>query len=242
MKKVIIAFVLIVSTLAISLFGACSVFDKIDDAFNDILGEVESEVESDIEQGEEGGASEESKPVDQYAPTTLGFLLNNLEVNSSELSAGESYTFALNLSNEIGSVGFQYSDFAIEKVGIKGMYVAEKQQIINGTIVKRNEYIVDFDEESLEGMDCDSAHSELYPKLDINWKWFLKAEIVDGALVVEPIHNEKTYLPAAAVRTGVRYQYVEPYYNESGEEINCYFYIDVVEKVSGVTARLYLDF
>ena len=245
MKKVIIAFVLIVSTFAISLFGACSVFDKIDDAFNDILGEVESEVESKEEPSNPSSEKESEvesvleseveseKPVD--APDVMSFTYGGVTYSSASIIKVKngSYSFKINLAREDGGeVGEVYGTTYAYTLKASGRYNAVKKTINNGTVTEEKEGVVNLSEQTFNGVKDDLLSA----------KYMAGVQISDGYLTVNYFNGIK-YLPAAAVRTGIRYDFSSPYVDGRSGGVADKILLDIyVEDVaSGLSGLIILE-
>ena len=168
------------------------------------------------------------------APESLVFVHNGNDVMSSsmiDLTAGQTYNIELGLRNTLGAVGSKYGNYVLKQVRMQGRFVAEKREIVNGTVTSREDVTIDLE-------------SGLAGSFTISTEEFMKVTLTNNVLNINVLRSESSFmLPRAAVRTGTQYVYKAPYYDPRGGGIadNCRLYVLVEETVSGKQSLLYID-
>ena len=180
-----------------------------------------------------GGYSAQCLITYDGAPESLVFVLDGTDYGNTSkvtLTAGQNYDIELDLRNTLGAVGGKYGSFEIEAIKIQGRFVAEKREIVNGTVKSRTEVTVDL--ETGKVGDVSIPYTE-----------FMTVTLNENILKVNALRSESSFmLPRAAVRTGTQYYYKAPYQDpRASSPDNCMLYVLVKEVVSGKTSLLYID-
>lgn len=110
------------------------------------------------------------------------------------------YTGTHNLTleawNPIGPVAEKYSNFKLTNLTVSGSFVAEKLEIVNGTITSREDVVL--------------TANDYIDK-------FFSASINGSTLTITLVSTVENFVyPGNNVRTGTKYVYKEPYYDPRG--------------------------
>ena len=168
------------------------------------------------------------------APESLVFVVNGQDYGTAsmvDLTAGQTYNIQLDLRNTLGAVGSKYGNFEIKQVRMQGRFVAEKREIVNGTVTSREDVTID--------LESGKAGS-----FDITTNEFMTVSLNGDILTVNVLRSESSFMyPRAAVRTGTQYVYKAPYYDPRGGGVadNCRMSVLVEDTVSGKQSMLYID-
>lgn len=180
-----------------------------------------------------GGYSTQCLITYDGAPESLEFVIDETYYSNTAvatLTAGQNYDIELALDNTLGAVGSRYNNFEIKEVKMEGRFVAEKREIINGTVKSREDVIVDLSTGKIG--DYSIPYTE-----------FMTLNLSGNILQVNVLRSESSFkAPRAAVRTGTQYYYKAPYQDpRASSPDNCRLYVLVEETVSGKTSLLYID-
>ena len=168
------------------------------------------------------------------APESLVFVINGNDYNSTttfQATAGQTYNVELDLRNTLGAVGSKYGNYEIKQISMQGRFVAEKRDITNGTVTKREDVTIDLAEGKIGSLNFTTSE-------------FMNVTLEGNILKIQALRSESSFmLPRAAVRTGTQYVYKAPYYDPRGGGVadDCRLYVLVEDTVSGKQAMLYVD-
>ena len=168
------------------------------------------------------------------APESLVFVINGNDYNSTttfRATAGQTYNVELDLRNTLGAVGSKYGNYEIKQISMQGRFVAEKRDITNGTVTKREDVTIDLAEGKIGSLNFTTSE-------------FMNVTLEGNILKIQALRSESSFmLPRAAVRTGTQYVYKAPYYDPRGGGVadDCRLYVLVEDTVSGKQAMLYVD-
>lgn len=111
--------------------------------------------------------------------------------NTLDMYTG-THNLTLEAWNPIGPVAEKYSNFELNNLTVSGRFVAEKQEIVNGTITSREDVVL-------------TANDYINK--------FITATIDGSTLTITLVSTLENFVyPTDAVRTGTKYVYKEPYY------------------------------
>lgn len=181
-----------------------------------------------------GGYSAQCLITYDGAPESLVFVINGTDYNTSSmasLTAGQSYDIELALRNTLGAVGSKYGNYELKDIRMQGRFVAEKREIVNGTVTSREEVTIDL--ESGKAGDFTISTNE-----------FMTVALNGNILSINVLRSESSFMyPRAAVRTGTQFVYKAPYYDPRGGGVpdNCRLSVLVEDTVSGKQSMLYVD-
>ena len=181
-----------------------------------------------------GGYSAQCLITYDGAPESLVFVLDGTEYGNTSmmnLTAGQSYDIELGLRNTLGAVGSKYGSYEIKEVKMQGRFVAEKREIVNGTVKSREEVTVDLETAKVGDLTIPTTE-------------FMTVTLNENILKVNVLRSESSFmLPRAAVRTGTQYVYKAPYYDPrgGGNPDNCRLCVLVEDVISGEQSLLYID-
>lgn len=183
-----------------------------------------------------GGFSAQCLITYDGAPESLVFVLDGTDYSTSsmlELTVGESYDIELALRNTLGAVGSKYGNYVLKQIDMQGRFVAEKIEIINGTVTSREEVTID--------LGTGKAGDLTIPTTE-----FMTVALNDNILTVNVLKSEGSFIypntPTQNIRTGTQYLYKAPYYDpQSGVADNCRLSVLVEDTVSGKQSILYID-
>lgn len=181
------------------------------------------------------------------APETLSLVLNDVEyqnTDSLELSAGQTYSVDLKLDNTLGQVGSKYGTFEIVSVSMQGRFNAVKRMIVNGSVRKTENIVIDLADPTFYLYDLETeGNGDLYT---IQHTDFAEFSIQGDTLTIQAKKSEASYrLPSGSsfVRTGTEVVYDSPYVDPrtGGQADNCRLYITVRDTVSDVKSLFFID-
>lgn len=181
-----------------------------------------------------GGYSAQCLITYDGAPESLVFVINGTDYNSTSTfvaTAGQTYNVELDLRNTLGAVGSKYGNYEIKQVSMQGRFVAEKRDITNGTVTKREDVTIDLAEGKIGILAFTTSE-------------FMNITLEGNILKIQALRSESSFmLPRVPVRTGTQYVYKEPYYDPRGGGVadDCRLYVLVEDTVSGKQSMLYVD-
>lgn len=236
MKKILISIFLIVTTLVISIFGSCALFDKIYDAFDDVLNE--SQVESEKESANID--NESNKESDSVALNPLAdklvLVYGGVDYGAQKglkLVKGNSYSLKLEVRTADGDVLEDCNNFKITKIVMQGRFYVLEEQIENGAVVESFEFVANSEEGTIDGKKMSW--------MDVSN--FVSSNISNGYLTIKAIKSEKDFFVSEDGRP-YRLKYKSEYYDPRGGGVaeNVSWYVYVEEVFSGKGQILYLDY
>lgn len=179
------------------------------------------------------------------APERLDFELNGEEYTTTgkvELTAGETYAINLKLDNTLGQVGSKYGTFEIVQVKMYGRFNAVKKLIVNATVTKTENIVINLEDPSFYLYDgATGGNGQLHT---IEYTEFADISIEGDVLKITAKKNEASYnFPGVYPRTGTQVLYDSPYVDprSGGVPEDCGLYVLVRDTVSGIDSLLYVD-
>ena len=166
----------------------------------------------------------------------------NATMEELEVLAGQSYSVELQLSNTLGAVGSKYGDYEIVSFRMQGRFNARKEYIVNGTVQKSEDFVINLEDPSFtlygDGGIGTGATVTISPSE------FASVALEGNTIQIQAHYNEQSYsYPSVYPRTGTRVRFVGEYYDPRGGGVpeDCRLVLSVREKVSGLTAMMYID-
>lgn len=166
----------------------------------------------------------------------------NTTMEELEVLAGQSYSVELQLSNTLGAVGSKYGDYEIVSFRMQGRFNARKEYIVNGTVQKSEDFVINLEDPSFtlygDGGIGTGATVTISPSE------FASVTLEGNTIQIQAHYNEQSYsYPSVYPRTGTRVRFVGEYYDPRGGGVpeDCRLVLSVREKVSGLTAMMYID-
>lgn len=179
------------------------------------------------------------------APESLGFEMNDVEYGNTdqiEVTAGQTYSINLTLDNTLGQVGSKYGTFEIVEVTMQGRFNAVKKLIVNGSVRKTENIVINLEEPTFYLYDvATEGNGALHT---IEYTEFADISIEGNVLKIAAKKNEASFnFPGVYPRTGTQVLYDSPYVDprSGGIADNCRLCVYVRDTVSGEDSLLYVD-
>lgn len=179
------------------------------------------------------------------APESLSFVLNDVEyqnLDELEVTAGETYSVNLKLDNTLGQVGSKYGSFEIVSVSMQGRFNAVKQFIVNGTVSKTENIVINLESPTFTCYGNTGGNDGITVTIDPSE--FVEFSIEGDILKITAKKNEASYkYPDFYPRTGTQVLYDSPYVDprSGGVADDCRWTVYVRDTVSGEASMLIVD-
>lgn len=166
----------------------------------------------------------------------------NIRGQELEVQSGKDYSLQLQLSNTLESVGSKYGEYEITDIRMHGRFNARKDYIVNGSVQKSEEFVIDLANPTFKIYG--SGGSEDGETITISASEFATISLSGETISIHGIKNEHSYtFPSVYPRTGTRVVFVSEFTDPrgGGTPDDCRIILEVKEKVSGLTALVFID-